>query len=374
MIRPAAVIAALALAGIGCGGPEGTERATGGSGGAVAVHVADLVRMDLSRRVVAYGTVEPEPATPQRPAAAASVSAVISGIVTAVRCAEGQRVERGALLFELDPRSADQAIRQAEQALAFAEKEVDRQKTMRPGEGTSIRRYQEAQRDLDAARTELALRQTQRSYLDVVSPLDGMVLRVLSRVGETAEPGVALAEVADLDRLVAIVHVPERERAGLQPGQPVELAGAGATPAAATGVETDAGVRPGELRFVGSRVDPRDGTVEAWARFPAAAGLLPGQFVEVRIVTERRADRLAAPREAVMPDAAGHASVVVVHDGRARRVPVTTGMVDGDWVEVEGAGLSADSVVVTSGGYGLIDGDEVSVLGRPPTTPGAEPD
>ncbi|MFQ5719657.1 MAG: efflux RND transporter periplasmic adaptor subunit [Acidobacteriota bacterium] len=360
---------ALAVTGVSCDNPADAADPTRGpaadSAAAVAVRVATVTRADLRARVVAYGTVEPEPATPQTPAAAARVGAMVSGVISGVSCAEGQRVKKGTLLFQLDARAAEQAIRQAREVLDFADKELERQEQMQPGEGTSIHLYQAALRDRDTARTTPALRKTQRSYLDITSPLDGTIVQVLARRGETIDPGVPLAEVIDLDRLVAIVRVPERERGALHLGQPVELAGS--TGGAQGGSPDMRSTIAGELRFVGSQIDPRDGTVPAWVSFPVLAALLPGQFVEVHIVTEERPGRLAVPRVAVIPDANGRDTVVVIDGGVARHVPVTTGLLDGDRLEVDGDGLDPGTRVVTSGGYGLADGDVVNILGRPPT-------
>src|ERR1035437_189493 len=75
----------------------------------VPVHVAQITRATLRGYVTAYGTVEPEPAG-ERPAASARVVASVAGVVSQVKCAEGQRVEQGALLFQLDTRAADVAV------------------------------------------------------------------------------------------------------------------------------------------------------------------------------------------------------------------------------------------------------------------------
>ena len=88
----------------------------------VPVQVGKLKRVTLHGYVTAYGTVEPEPAG-ERPAASARVVAAVAGVVTEVKCAEGQRVEKGAVLFQLDTRAADVAV-------DFAEKTLERQRKL----------------------------------------------------------------------------------------------------------------------------------------------------------------------------------------------------------------------------------------------------
>ena len=85
----------------------------------VPVQVGKLKQVTLHGYVTAYGTVEPEPAG-ERPAASARVVAAVAGVVTEVKCVEGQRVEKGAVLFQLDPRAADVAVDFAEKTLERA--------------------------------------------------------------------------------------------------------------------------------------------------------------------------------------------------------------------------------------------------------------
>ena len=61
----------------------------------ITVQVGELRRMTLHRYVSGYGVVEPAPATPQQPAAAAAIAAPVSGVVTEVAVAAGERVKRG---------------------------------------------------------------------------------------------------------------------------------------------------------------------------------------------------------------------------------------------------------------------------------------
>ena len=85
----------------------------------VPVHVGKITRATLRGYVTAYGLVEAEPQG-ERPAASARVASSVSGVVTEVNCVEGQRVEKGAPLVQLDSRAADVAA-------AFAEKTLERQ-------------------------------------------------------------------------------------------------------------------------------------------------------------------------------------------------------------------------------------------------------
>jgi len=109
----------------------------------VPVHVGKIKRVTLRGYVTAYGTVEAEPAG-DRPAASARVAPSVPGVVTEVKCVEGQRLDKGALLFQLDSRAADVAV-------AFAEKSLERQKKLVQVDGTSQKALQETEQQLAAA-------------------------------------------------------------------------------------------------------------------------------------------------------------------------------------------------------------------------------
>ena len=318
----------------------------------VAVRVGTVSRATLRAYVTAYGVVEPAPPG-ERPAAGARVAPSAAGVVVAVRCAEGRRVARGDLLFQLDSRTADVAAERARKALEFASANLERQRTMIRADATSKKLVLEAEQALASARDDLAAAETQEALLRVRAPVSGTVTRVNVRSGEAVDLTTTLAEVADLDRLVASGGVPLAELAGLRVGQRVEVLADG-----------QGGPVAAELAYVASDADPRTGTAQVRAGLPPGSPLRPGQFVTLRIVSAEHRDCLAVPVESVVKDADGNTVVSVVQADRAVQRPVRTGLRDGGLVEVEGEGLKEGTQVVTEGSYGLPRETRVTVLGR----------
>jgi membrane fusion protein (multidrug efflux system) len=302
----------------------------------VPVHVGKIKRVTLRGYVTAYGTVEAEPAG-ERPAASARVAPSVPGVVTEVKCVEGQRVDKGALLFQLDSRAADVAA-------AFAEKSLERQKKLVQVDGTSQKTLQDAEQQLAAARAQQAL-------LRVQAPLAGTVVRVNVRPGEAVDLTTALAEVIDLDRLVASAQVPSSELAALKAAQPAEVLADKSGPPVL-----------GAVSYISSEVDPKTGTALVRASVPANSGLRPGQFVTLRIVSEEHKDRLAVPVESVVKDAEGSTVIALVQGDKAAQKAVKTGLREGGLIEVEADGLQADMPVVTEGAYGLPKETRIRVL------------
>lgn len=289
----------------------------------VPVHVGKISKATLHAYVTAYGTVEPEPK------ASARLAVSTPGVVTAVNCIEGQRVEKDALLFELDSRAARVAVE-------FAEKTVERQKTLAKTDGTSRKNVQDAEQQLASARAQLAL-------LQIRAPIAGTVTKVNIKAGEAADLTTVLAELIDLDRLVVNFNVAGADLAALKTGQAAELTTSDCTNLASA-----------SITFVSPQVDMKTGSGTARAAVPANSGVRAGQFLKVRVIVEERKERLVVPSASVARDQTGAAFIALVEGEKAALKPVKAGLRDGDLLEIEGDGVEADQTVVTEGAYGLI--------------------
>jgi RND family efflux transporter MFP subunit len=302
----------------------------------VPVHLGRITRSTLRGYVTAYGTVDPEPAG-EHPAASARVAPAVPGVIVDVKCAEGRRVARGDVLFQLDSRAVDVAVE-------FAEKALERQKKLIRVDGTSQKALEEAERQLDAARV-------QQAWLQVRSPLAGTVIRINARPGDAVDLTTVLGEVVDLDRLVVSASVPSAELAALKSGQSADVIAGKSIPPIT-----------GSLAYIGAEVDTRNGTAPVRVALPPNSGMRPGQFVTVRIVSEEHRDCLAVPIESVVRSEDGLTVIAVVQNDTALRKPVKTGLRDGGLVEIEADGLNADMQVVTEGAYGLPEETRVRII------------
>ena len=302
----------------------------------VAVRVGSLTRSTLRGYVTAYGSVAPEPAG-ERPAASASISPSVAGVVVAVNVVEGEKVSKGQALFQLDSRAADVAVE-------FAALALDREKRLKEIDGTSEKSVQSAEQQLDAARVQQAL-------LNVPSPLDGTVVRLLVKPGEAVDLATVTAEVIDLERLVVVASVPSAELEDLRVGQEARFT-------------LDRAAEPviGAISFISPQVDPLNGTAEIRVALPGGSRLRPGQLGIVRITSKEHPDVLAVPLASVVRDAQGKSVISIVESGVARQRRVTTGLSDAGMIEVEGDGLRPGLTVVTQGAYGLPEETKVHVV------------
>lgn len=336
-----AVVAILRLTG---GSPEEADLPTD-----VAVHVATVERGTVRRLVAAYGSVEPEPTAPGRPAGGALITPFVDGVVTAIDRAEGDAVRQGAVLVRLDSRMAEVTLESAKQAADFAQQAFERQESLLATDGTSQRAYLEARQARDAAQSALAAAETDLAYRRIASPLDGVVTRLNVTVGQHVDATTVLAEVVDLARLVVTAGIPARQIDGVAVGQPVVL-----------GSGTDAPV--GAVAVLSRGIDPATGTYRVQASIPPGAGFTPGQFTEIRIVADEHTDVLVIPEVGLVTSPDGETWISVVEGDRAVRRSVTAGLHDGGMVEVSGDGIAEGLTVVTVEAYSLPEETAIHVV------------
>ena len=312
----------------------------------VAVETGMIIKTTLHRYVMAYGMIEPEPAMRGKPAASSKISAPVMGILDQIHCEEGQQVNKGAVLFELDSRSSDASIAKAEVAVEFALKNFARKQQLVASENVSRKLYDEAEQLLQTARKDLLYARTQRELLQIKAPLTATVAAIHFKAGEAVNLNTVLAELIDLERLNIAARIPSPEAADLRMGQLVEIS-SGAT------FIGEPSPRQGKVTFIGTQIEPLTDTLLLRASLHSNSGLRPGQFVNSRILVEERPGRLAVPIESVVSKDGASVIAVVEADDVAKLKTVKTGLRDGNIVEVEGENLREGMRIVTQGAYGL---------------------
>ena len=287
----------------------------------VAVHVGKISLATLRHGVTAYGTVEPEPGAADKAPASAQIKSPAAAIVSDVNCFEGQQVEKGQTLFTLN--------------------------NIRKPDGS-----------------------VEPALLKITAPLSGTVVYVNVRPGEVTDPETQtpLVEVVDLNRLIIAANVPSSQMSALKVGQTVEIVPQQAevhdtSATAETAVPSPAPVTlTGTVTLIEDRVDPKTDMGPVDISVPAEAGLRPGQFVRVRIITEERRDCLAVPSQSIVKNQSGEWVIYLVSGKQAIQQPVKVGFREGDTVQVQSLVLQPGDKVVTTGAYGLPGKTKIRIL------------
>ena len=344
---PAFAIAACLAAALlgGCKKGDGDAQAKDANKGpdAIPVEVAAVARRPVA---ASYSGTAPLEARGE-----SQVVAKTSGVALQVLAQEGQAVRAGQVLVRIDrARPALQAA-QAEAQVRKLEANYSRARTLAAQKMVSANDLDQLKYDLENARAVWNMARLELSYTDVVAPISGTIASRSIKPGNFVQINTPIFRIVDNSRLEATLNVPERDLETLKAGLPVALQ-VDALPG-----KTFAGT----IDRVSPVVDSGSGTFRVVCAFDGGGLLQPGMFGRIRIDYDQRANALVIPRTALLDDEDDPA-VFVARGGKAARVPVKLGYMDGEWAEVL-SGLKQGEQVVTAGKVALREGSAVQVLG-----------
>jgi len=375
------------------------QKAEGASGGAgagmvpvVPVSVAPVEQQSVPIEVHAVGRVEPS--------AVIQVRSQLAGQIVRVAFAEGTDVKKDELLFEIDARPYQEALRQTQATLARDtaqlrqfEANLERDKAqLRSAEADEVRNRElnqeglaskaqreqssaaaEAQRAsiladqaaiesaraaLDNDRATIDKAKLDLSYCQIYAPLSGRTGNLLINQGNlVGANGNPLVVINQLTPIWISFNAPEQYLAEIR-----RNAGQRKLPVRATPRGDVAHAAEGYLDVIDNTVDSSTGTIRLKATFDNRAGpLFPGQFADVTLTLGTLNRALVVPAEAVQPGAKGQMVYVVKPDQTVEARVVTVGANFGNKVTIE-KGLSAGESVVTDGQLRLFPGARIQAV------------
>jgi membrane fusion protein (multidrug efflux system) len=172
-------------------------------------------------------------------------------------------------------------------------------------------------------------------------------------LGDQVQINQELFEIIDFDSIVARVFVPEKHLAELRTGLPARIS-----------AQTAGGDRySGRVKRIAPVVDPRSGTVKVTVDVGDQAGLRPGMYVDVDLVTATHADAVLVPKRALVYDSDQIFVYRLVEENRVERVFIEPRLTDKHYVEPV-AGLGSGDRIVVAGQAGLKEGALVSLPGE----------
>jgi RND family efflux transporter MFP subunit len=287
------------------------------------------------------------------------VRATVSGRLATLVVAEGDAVDAGEVLAEIDAEAQSAVVRQAVAALdaalvAQAQERETYDRLLALGANVARSTVETEARALQSAAQEVArvtaiLEQARVALRNhtIRAPFAGTVLVLNVEEGQTVDPATPLMTLADLGELVVEADVDEAYATQIAPDQPAVLLLAGET-----------GTRDGHVSFVSRQVDVDTGGLAVKIVFDAPVAAPVGLTVATNIVVEQREEALTVPRTALHTGTDG-AGVFLVEDGTARFAPVTVV----DWPAarlIVTAGLAEGDVLITDAA-GITDGQAVAV-------------
>ncbi len=339
----------------------------------VTVTLAELG--DAPYQVTANGIVEPLQSV--------AVQSQVGGVLMAVKFKEGDEVQAGQILFEIDPIPYRAALQQAQAVLARdeaqfanAQRDADRYAALAKRDFVTRSQADQAMANatalkavVDADKASLATAQFNLDNASIRAPVAGKTGALLVRQGNLVRPNATapLVQINQIHPILVRFAVPEKE---LQLVQQYSRAGASlrATTRPSQDAAASVGVASvGVLSFVDNGVDTTTGTVTLKARFPNDDNRLwPGQFMPVTLDLFVERGAVLVPSVAVQTGQEGLFVWILDEAGKAQLRPVKVARAVGE-KSVIASGLSAGERVVVDGQSRLTVGATADIK-----TPGAD--
>jgi multidrug efflux system membrane fusion protein len=295
----------------------------------------------------------------------------VDGKILSIRFKEGQEVKRGDVLALIDPATYQAQLDQAkakkaldESLLANAQRDLARyaqlaanvvaQKTI-DTQRALVEQFS-AQIKLDDA--AIANAQAYLDYTTIVSPIDGRTgIRMVDEGNLVRAADVGIVMIAEIKPIAVIYTLPQQQLAQINAAQ-----ARGPVTVEALDADGKTVLDRGTLQVVDNQVDQTTGTVRMKAEFPNTnLQLWPGQFVNVRILTETLSQVVVIPTPAVQRGPNGTFAYVIQDEQRVALRLITVGL-QTETTAVVTKGIAASERVVTTGFSRLKDGARVAVV------------
>jgi multidrug efflux system membrane fusion protein len=330
----------------------------------VPVTLATAERRAVPFELEATGTVEPVQTVAVQPQ--------VSGPIVRIAFTEGQDVQKGQVLFQIDPRPFQAALTRAEAIFqrdkaqeANARQEAGRYAELAEREYVTAQQYDQARTIAAAAAATLsgseaavAEARLNLQYATIRAPIAGRTGSLRVREGNLVRSNdpQPLVTINQIRPILVRFAVPAANLTLIQEHRRDQLVvraePVGGGPAS-----------EGTLNFVDNAVDTTTGTILLKGTFPNTDGTLwPGEFVNVRLRLYVDQDALTVPRRAVVSGQEGSYVFVVQRDSTAATKPVKVDRVAGEIAIVSGDIQPGDRVV-TDGQLRLRQGSKVEVKG-----------
>jgi membrane fusion protein, multidrug efflux system len=348
------------------------DAATGKAPPAIAVETAAATHTDVPIYLQGLGTVQAF--------YTATVTSRVDGELQKIAFTEGQNVNKGDLLAQIDPRPNQAAYSQAVAVkakdvaqLENSKRDLERYTLLQPQDLASKQTVDTARATVDQLTAQIQVDQalidnarTQLDYTRIVSPINGRTGIRLVDPGNIvhASDTTGIVVVTQLQPISVIFTLPEENL----PAVSAALA-AGQVPV--TTLSRDGGqvLDTGALMLIDNQISTATGTAKLKAAFTNANNTLwPGQYVNARVLVRIERNALTVPSAAVQRGPNGPFTYVVKSDSTVEARPLQIGD-DSNGLTVVKNGLQTDERVVTTNQYRLQPGAHIRSAGVPTANP-----
>jgi multidrug efflux system membrane fusion protein len=302
----------------------------------------------------------------------------VSGYIDNITFRAGDSVNKGDLLFVIDPRPyqavLDQAKAQQRQAEAnqqlqdanFARQDRLRQTGVIAKEDfdTALSNKNQAVASVLAAQAAVESAQLNLTFTQIISPIRGVISRELVTVGNLVQTDTTLlTNIVSVDPIYAYFNVDERSvlkyQALVRSGKLTD-ARSGAVPISLQLENEDGFPHQGSIDFINNQFNSSTGTLEVRGLFPNAHSvLIPGSFVRIRVAGSPLESALLVSDRAVGTDQGQKYLLVLGPDNVVVVKPVILGP-EAEGLRVVRSGVTADDEIIINGIVNARPGSKVN--------------
>jgi multidrug efflux system membrane fusion protein len=362
----AIVLAAGGLVAYFSGDTRAREKPPAKGPAAVPVSVVAAAQRSIPVRLQAIGNVEAYTSV--------AVKSRVDGQILEVQFREGEEVKKGQVLFKIDPRGFEAALKQSE---AQAQRDI----ASRDQAASQERRYQElldknfvskdayAQYRTNRQTAEATSKATQAAletaklnleYTVIRSPIDGYVGRALLQAGNMvkANDTISLVVINQVKPVYVSFAIPEQQLATVR-----DLMAKGPLSVEVSAPGTEKPIATGRIAFLDNAVDQTTGTIKVRAVFDNSnAALWPGQFYTVQVKLYDEENAIVVPSRALQTGPDGQFVYVVKPDMAAELRKVVVARSEGDFTVLADGGVAKGEKVVVRGALRLAPGIKVNII------------
>ncbi len=331
---------------------------------AVPVTIGIAAQKAVPLQVSAIGNVEAS--------STVAVKAQVGGTLMKIHFSEGQDVKKGELLFTIDPRPYEAALRQAEAILARDRAQYENARAEERRYAELVKKGYVSETQYEQVKTNAAALQAvaqsskaqvenahlQLMYCSIRSPFTGRTGSLVVYEGNLikANADTAMVTINQIQPVNVSFAVPEKALPEIK-----KYMAGGALNVQALLSKDDKNPVQGRLTFIENAVDMATGTIKLKGSFANSdRKLWPGQFVNVILTLTTQNNAVVVPTQAVQTGQKGPFVFVVKEDATVEARPVSMSRTFGEESIIE-SGLTSGERVVTDGQLRLTPGAKVEI-------------
>lgn len=302
-----------------------------------------LAPRSISDRINLPGSIEPWTDL--------TLLAKISGTVTELLATEGKKVKNGEVIARIEDADYRIALERARAAYTLAKADFERDRAIHAKGMIPAAEMDARKTGMQTAKADLDNAELQFSRCAIVAPMDGVIRRLDAKIGLQLSVGDPIAEIMELDRLKAVVGIPESDVNAVRPLDSVEL-----SIQALDGEKIRAG-----KHFLSPSPDTVARLYQLELTIDNSSGrILPGMFVRADVVKKTVAQAIVIPFYSVI-SRNNEQYVFVEHNGVVQKRKVQLGIMEQWMVEIT-SGLAAGEKLVIEGHRDVENGQQVRVI------------